>query len=198
MLTAIVLTLLAVVFRVFSASFALWNLVPVGAVSLYAGSRLPRRWAWVVPVLSMAISDLLIDYGRPRPIFELTRWTVYATFAAITLLGPIANWPKIGRWLLPGLAVSGSLLFFITSNLATWGEGLLYPMNVQGLVACYVNAIPFFWPRTLVAELVGTAVLFGLGPIIERAASIVSRPKLAEIPVEPDRRPSSPGPAQLS
>jgi hypothetical protein len=198
MLTAIVLTVIALVFRVFSASFAVWNFVPMGAVSLFAGSRLPRRWAWVVPVVAMVISDVLLDYGRHRPVFELTRWTIYATFAAITLLGPIANWPKFGRWFLPGLAVSGSVFFFITSNLATWGEGLLYPMNLQGLVACYVRAIPFFYPNTFVADLLGTAVLFGLGPVFERAASMLVRPRLAEIPVETDRPPAAAGPLRLS
>jgi hypothetical protein len=183
MLTAIVLTVLAVVCRIFSASFGYWNFVPLGAVSLYAGARLPRRWAWVVPVVSMTISDVLLDYGRHRPVFELTRWTIYATFAAITLLGPIANRPKIGRWLLPVLALSGTVLFFITSNLATWGEGRLYPMTVQGLIACYVSAIPFL-RNTIAADLLGTAALFGLGPVFERATSMLFRPRLAEIPVE--------------
>ena len=88
MLTAIVLTVLAVLFRVFSSTWQVWNFAPLGAVSLFAGSRLPRRWAWVVPIAAMAISDYLIDHDRYRPLFELTRWTIYATFAATTLLGP--------------------------------------------------------------------------------------------------------------
>jgi hypothetical protein len=197
MVTAVVLTVFVVVCRIFVASFGFWHFVPVGAVSLYAGSRLPRRWAWLVPVVAMVISDVLVDYGRHRPVFELTRWTVYATFAAITLLGRIANWPKIGRWLLPSLAVSGSLVFFITSNLATWGEGRLYPMTVQGLISCYIAAIPF-WPNTVVADLLGTALLFGLGPLFERAGRLLVQPKLAEIPVESDRPPSASGPSRLS
>jgi hypothetical protein len=197
MLTAIVLTVLAVVFRMFSASFGYWNFVPLGAVSLYAGARLPRRWAWVVPVVSMVISDVILDYGHHRPVFELTRWTIYATFAAVTLLGPIANWPKFGRWLLPVLALGGSVLFFITSNLATWAEGLLYPLTMQGLILCYYNAI-FFYRNTIAADLLGTALLFGLGPVFERATSVLFRPRLAEIPVESQRPTSTSGPARRS
>ncbi len=173
MITAFVLTVLAVLSREFASTYHVWNFAPLGAISLYTGSRLPRRWAWVVPVAAMLTSDLLLDQGRYRPTFELTRWTVYATFAVITLLGRFANWPKFGRWLLPVLSITGSTLFFVTSNLATWGEGLLYPMTFTGLTTCYIAAIPFFG-NTVVADLVGTAVLFGLGPVFERAARRVS------------------------
>jgi hypothetical protein len=183
MLTAIVLTTLAIMARVLSSTYEIWNFVPLGAISLYAGSRLPRRWAWLVPVTAMAISDALLDHDRTRPLFELTRWTIYATFAAATLLGPLANRPKIGRWLLPLLSISGSVLFFVTSNLATWGEGQLYPMTLSGLILCYTAAIPFFG-NTIAADLLGTALLFGLGPIVERAVPWLSRPRLAEIPNE--------------
>ena len=56
-------------------------------------------------------------------------------------------------------------------------------MTVQGLVACYVAAIPFFG-STIAADLLGTAVLFGLGPVFERAALKSRRPQLAELPGE--------------
>jgi Family of unknown function (DUF6580) len=180
MLTAFVLTVLAVLFRVFSATYQVWNFAPMAAISLYAGSRLPRRWAWVVPVVAMVVSDLLLDQGRYRPAFELTRWTIYTTFAVTTLLGPLANWPRFGRWLLPILSMTGSLLFFVTSNLATWGEGLLYPMTFTGLIACFVAAIPFFG-NTIAADLIGTAALFGLGPVFERAARNVTGRRTAAV-----------------
>ena len=183
MLTAFVLTVLAVLFRVFSATYQVWNFAPMAAISLYAGSRLPRRWAWVVPVVAMVVSDLLLDQGRYRPAFELTRWTIYTTFAVTTLLGPLANWPRFGRWLLPILSVTGSLLFFVTSNLATWGEGLLYPMTSTGLIACFVAAIPFFG-NTIAADLIGTAALFGLGPVFERAARSVTGRRTAAVAQE--------------
>ena len=190
MFTAIILTVLAVLFRLLSSTFQVWNFAPLGAVSLYAGSRLPRRWAWVVPIAAMGISDLLLDHDRTRPLFELTRWTVYATFAVTTLFGPLANRPKIGRWLLPVLAVSGSVLFFVTSNLATWGEGRLYPMTFSGLILCFTEAIPFFG-NTIASELLGTAALFSLGPVFERAAQRLGRPRLAEVSNEVNASESS-------
>jgi hypothetical protein len=170
MATAIFLVLLAVTCRLLAPVFHLWNFVPMGAVALYAGARLPRRWAWSVPLVAMLIADFLLDHGSQWPLVGLTRWTIYATFAATTLLGPLANRPKFRRWLLPLLALSASSLFFVTSNLATWAEGTLYPMTLPGLLKCYIAAIPFF-KYTLLADLLGTGLLFGLGPIVERVAS---------------------------
>jgi hypothetical protein len=178
MLTAIVLTVLAILCRLCSPIFHTWNFVPMGAVALYAGSRLPRRWAWLVPVTAIVFSDLLLDFGTPRPLFELSRWTVYATLAATALLGPIANLPKIGRWLLPILPLSASALFFLTTNLATWAEGRLYPLTLAGLVECYALALPFFG-RTIMADLVGTGLLFGLGPVFERLVRRLPQPRFS-------------------
>jgi hypothetical protein len=172
MVTGILLVGLAVACRLLSPEYHIWNFVPVGAVALYAGSRLPRKWAWVVPLAAMVLSDAVLDFGQHRPIFELTRWTVYATLAATTLLGRIANSPKVRPWMLPGLSLCASFVFFLTTNLATWAEGQLYPLTTAGLVECYVKAIPFFG-NTLAADLIGTCALFGLGPIFEGAAARV-------------------------
>jgi hypothetical protein len=185
MLTAIVLTVLVLLCRILCSTLQIWNFAPLGAISLYAGSRLPRRWAWALPVAAMLLTDVILDHDRTRPAFELTRWVIYATYAVTTLLGPLANRPKIGVRLLPLLAVSSSVLFFATSNLATWAEGQLYPITLSGLLLCYTEAIPFFG-NTIMADLLGTAVLFGLGPFFERAAHRLSRPRLAEIPQEVD------------
>ena len=39
------------------------NAVAMGALALYAGARLPRRWAYLVPIVAMAASDLWLDWG---------------------------------------------------------------------------------------------------------------------------------------
>ncbi len=170
MITGILLVALAFACRLLSPEFHIWNFVPAGAVALYAGSRLPRRWAWFVPLVAMVLSDAVLDYGTRRPIFDLTRWTIYATLVAMTLLGRVARSPKVRPWMLPGLSVLASTLFFVTTNFATWAEGREYPLTFAGLVLCYVKGLEFVRP-TLAADLIGTCVLFGLGPHLERAAA---------------------------
>jgi hypothetical protein len=191
MLIAAFLFVVAVVCRGLSATLMIWNFVPMGAISLYAGARLPRRWAWIVPVSAMIASDIVLDLAMPdRPWLEWTRWTIYATFAATTLLGPLANLPRFGRWILPALPILGSLLFFVTTSIATWADGQLYPRTAAGLVTCFWMALPFL-KNTVLSDLIGTALLFGIGPLLERAFDRRGPRKLAEIPIEvdsPDRR----------
>ncbi len=167
MLTGIVLVVVAVLFRFASPVLGTWNFVPMGAVALYAGARLPRRWAWIVPVTAMILSDLVLDHSRTSSWTEGWRLMSYATFGVTTLLGPLARIRKFGPWLLPVLSVAGSTLFFLTSNFAVWTEALMYQMTSDGLLACYVAGFPYFWKGTLPADLVGTAILFGLGPVFE-------------------------------
>jgi hypothetical protein len=177
MLTAITLIGLSIACRLLTPVLHGWNFVPMGAVAIYAGARLSRFWAWMIPLAAMGISDLILDYGTQRP--EATRWIIYATFAAITLIGPVANrWGK-RLWVLPALSLSASTIFFITSNLATWAEGLNYPLTFAGLVDCFVMAIPFYG-NTIVADLLGIAFLFGLGPVFERAFERLARRHLSD------------------
>jgi hypothetical protein len=179
MLTGIVLVVVAVLFRLASPVFGTWNIVPMGAIALYAGARLPRRWAWLVPLCAMVVSDLVLDYGGGRSVNELWRWVNYGTFTALTLLGPLARSRSIGVWRYPALSLAASSLFFLASNLAVWAEGQLYPRTIAGLTTCFYMAIPFFG-QTLLADLAGTAILFGLGPVIERAMNRMFAPHLDE------------------
>ena len=40
--------------------------------------------------------------------------------------------------------LASSLIFFTTTNFATWALSDLYPHNLSGLVTCYVAALPFY------------------------------------------------------
>jgi hypothetical protein len=141
----------------------------MGALALYAGASLPRRWAWIVPVAAMGLSDLVLDYATGRSFFDVTRWLIYATFAGVTLLGPLANRAKTGPFLLPVLSLGASVMFFLSSNFGAWWMlEAEYPRTALGLLAAYVAGIPFFH-QTVLADLAGTAVLFGLGAVLSRA-----------------------------
>lgn len=143
------------------------NLVALGALALYSGARLPRRWAVLVPLLAMALSDAVLDFGTGRAAIAPGRVTSYAAFAAIVLIGRCARGPARPRVLLP-LSVSASSLFFLASNSGVWAFGHLYPKTAAGLAACFTAAVPFFW-NTLIADLLGTAALFSLDALARRS-----------------------------
>jgi hypothetical protein len=137
------------------------NAVAIGAVALFAGAKLPRRYAWLVPIGAMALADIMIDWGHSeRAIWSLSRVTIYGTYATIALLGLFAR--RASGWSAPlsiaGLSLVGSGLFFVTTNLASWAD--FYSHTWDGLVACYVAALPFL-DRTVFADLAGVAVLYG-------------------------------------
>ena len=180
MLTSLVLILLGTLCRVVEHPP---NAVALGAVALFAGAKLPRRWAWIVPIAAMLLSDLYLDWNSGRPMFTFSRLTIYGTYAAITLLGGVARRAK-GRTApiaLAGLSMTGSGLFFVTTNFAEWIAGplRLYPITWDGLVACYVAAIPFV-QNTIIADLAGTALLFGLDALV-RHVSVGRDPKPAPL-----------------
>ena len=58
--------------------------------------------------------------------------------------------------------------FFVLSNFGTWlAPGGMYGHTLGGLVNCYVAAIPFF-RNTLLADVMFTAVVFGLHFVLSR------------------------------
>ena len=82
------------------------------------------------------------------------------------LIGLIGLWLRERHdWLhLTAASLGSAVLFYIVTNFGVWLLGY-YPMNLKGLIDCYVLAIPFF--RTmLVSTLVYSFVFFGLYELI--------------------------------
>ncbi len=129
------------------------NFSPITAVALFGGSYFTNRsLAFAVPLTAMFLSDLII--GLHSYLF-----VVYLSFAVIVLIGFMLNKNKSPLHI--GLAaLSSSVLFFVTTNFAVWLMGSLYPKTIDGLVTCYIAAIPFF-QNTLMGDLFYSAVLFG-------------------------------------
>ncbi|MBX6313943.1 MAG: hypothetical protein IRY99_13655 [Isosphaeraceae bacterium] len=157
------------------------NAVPLGALALYAGAKLPRRWALAVPLGALLLSDLALGDGSVRPFLHPTKLAIYVTYILIALAGrlrPGAASPAVRC----GMAAGASVLFFVTTNFAVWAtdDGTMYPPTSAGLAACYLAGIPFF-RNNLMAELIGTGLLFGLFDPIACwiAARWAKRPALA-------------------
>ena len=122
------------------------NAVPLGALALFSGARLPRRLAFLVPLAAMALSDFFLDFGTGRRAVGLVRVAIYATFAALVFIGrAAATSARAPR--LAALSIAGSLFFFSTSNLAVWLSGGLYPRTPAGLALCFVAGLaPWLYP----------------------------------------------------
>ena len=78
----------------------------------------------------------------------------------IVLLGTVALKKRNAGSILFS-ALGASAIFFIVSNFGVWLSSPLYAKSWEGLIACYVAAIPFL-QNTLLGDLGYTALLFGL------------------------------------
>ncbi|MBC8647818.1 MAG: hypothetical protein H7X85_11685, partial [Thermoanaerobaculia bacterium] len=147
------------------------NFVPLGALALYSGARLPAGWDLAIPLLSLAFSDLFLDFGSGRGILTPLRVAVYGTFLLIVLGGRLLR-GKATPGRLAAFSVSSSVLFFLVTNLAVFLRGVLYPVTPAGLLLCFAAALPFFW-NTLAADLLGTGSLFGLDALSRKRRGAV-------------------------
>ncbi|MFM8292712.1 MAG: DUF6580 family putative transport protein [Planctomycetia bacterium] len=130
----------------------LWNVTPLTAVALAAGALFANRAAAAAaPLAALAVSNLFEPaYGS---------WgvavVVYAASAWPVLLGRIVN---RHRWAaVIGGAAAGSVVFFLTTNLAHWAFTGDYDRSPAGLAACFAAALPFYRP---LGDVVWTLVLF--------------------------------------
>jgi hypothetical protein len=144
------------------------NFTPIGALALFGGASFTdRRLGFLLPLGALFISDCVLGLHVLIPV-------VYGSFAINVLLG---RWLRSHPTFLSTAAVTflGSLQFFLVTNFACWLLG--YPRTFEGLVACYVAALPFFH-NTLLGDAVFVTVLFGAKALAERAWPAIREPRV--------------------
>jgi hypothetical protein len=158
------------------------NFAPVGAIAMFAGIYLDKKWSWAIPIAMMFISDLFIGIYDWKIMA-----TVYACFILSVLIGhmvariksvemksrhKIAEVKPRGSFevsprqiprvlklisIYAGASLSGSIIFFLVTNAAVVFFGSWYPHTLQGLTDSYVAAIPFF-RNTITSDLFYLAI----------------------------------------
>lgn len=131
------------------------NFVPIAAIAMFGGAYFAdKRMAFLLPMGIMLITDLIIG-------FHGLMWVVYLSFAAMVGIGMLVARKKNFVNITAG-ALSGSILFYLTTNFAVWamGSGIYYPLTLEGLLMSYTAAIPFFH-YSLLGDLFYTALFFG-------------------------------------
>ena len=108
--------------------------------------------ALFLPLIIMITSDLMIG---PHALYPLT----WGSFFLVSLLGlAIRDNAKVSRLFLGTLG--GSLLFFVITNLGVFLFQNMYEKSWQGMVQCFLMALPFF-RNSLAGDLFYSALLFG-------------------------------------
>ena len=99
---------------------------------------------WCIPflLLAFAITDFFIGFH------SLLIWT----WGSLALIGLISKFSKniLSRLFLSFL---GAIIFYIISNFGVWFSGSLYQHSIEGLIQCYIMALPFF-TNTLLSTII--------------------------------------------
>ena len=106
------------------------NFTPITAIALFSIINFKNKYIGLsIPIVCLLISDLIIG-------ISLINLFVYLSFIVISGVGYI-----FGKINLKSILLS-SLIFFLVTNFGVWLIG--YPNTLEGFIACYIAAIPFF------------------------------------------------------
>lgn len=117
------------------------NFTPVIAMAFY----LPIFFGmWCIPfvLLAFAITDFFIGFH------SLLVWT-WGSLALISLISNFSN-SILSRLF---LSCVSAVIFYIISNFGVWFSGSLYQYSIEGLIQCYIMALPFF-TNTLLSTII--------------------------------------------
>ncbi len=130
------------------------NVVPIAAMALFGGAHFNKKYALLMPIIVMFLSDIFLGFHNTMPF-------VYGSFLLTGLIGIFLRKHNSFKWVLGGTLLS-SILFFVITNFGVWlmNMGNMYSQNLAGLVQCYVMAIPFF-KNTVLGDLFYTVMMFG-------------------------------------
>lgn len=112
------------------------NLTPLYSMALFSGLLIKKPLEkLIIPLMTLFISDCFLG-------FYSSMGFTYFGLMTMVLLGH--NQSKRIR-LLSVMAASsiGALVFFFVSNLGVFLSHQLYPFSFNGLIRCYINALPF-------------------------------------------------------
>lgn len=153
------------------------NVTPLTALALFGGACFAdRRLAFALPLAALVLSDLALGAfgGWQEMVLDAHLEVQYLAFALVVLSGfLLRKAPTVGH--VAGGTLLGSTIFFVVSNFGVWAFSAMYPRTLEGFVACYVAAIPFF-RNALLGDIGYAALLFGGFKLLETRFSVLRTP----------------------
>lgn len=139
------------------------NFTPIVTTALFSGAYLSKKYAFIIPITIMLLTDLFLGFNKSTPI-------VYSCFLVTGLIG---LWLKDHNNLTSifGATVSSSLIFYFVTNFNYWYTGALYSRDMSGLISSYIAALPFF-KNELAGSLIYTGLFFGGYELIKKFTKV--------------------------
>lgn len=144
-----------------------YGFAPQIAVALLSGSLFVKNkhYAFVLPLLSMFLSDLLyqvlyVNHLSPIQGFYEGQWQNYILIAATAVFGFGLQTNQLSKFV--GNFIAAPTVYFLISNFMVWASfgGYQRPMTTEGLLQTMIDGLPFYG-YSVAGTLVFGAVLFG-------------------------------------
>jgi hypothetical protein len=153
---------------------AMGNFTPVGAMALFGGCYFSDKWkAYLLPLLTLWLSDILLSYfvyfHEWRLFYSGFLWT-YGSFALMVVMGTFIKKTTVKTIVVAG--ISAALAHWLITDFGVWMGGQLYPKTAEGLMTCYVAAIPYM-KNMLTGNLVFSGVMFGTFELAQRTFPVL-------------------------
>jgi len=171
MIPALLLVFSAVIYRVTTGllihSGASWlsNFAPLAAIALCSAAYFPNKYKFSVPLVTLFISDVIINFRYGAPLLDPQIVVRYAALAIIGGIGLLLQNRASLKTLLPA-SIVGSTIFYGFTNAFSWLSDPGYSKNFAGLLQSLTIGLPqysatpswMFFRNSLVSDLLFTLV----------------------------------------
>jgi hypothetical protein len=197
MIPALLLVLSAVAYRVTTGllihSGANWlsNFAPLAAIALCSAAYLPKKYKFSVPLITLFISDAIINFRYGAPLLDTQIFIRYFALGLIGCVGVLLQNRASLKTLLPA-SIAGSTIFYGITNAFSWLSDPGYAKNFGGLIQALTMGLPqysatpswMFFRNSLISDLLFTLLFvlsmnFGRSTERSRAHSARFRPAAA-------------------
>jgi Family of unknown function (DUF6580) len=193
MIPALLLVLSAAAYRIASGllihSGAAWlsNFTPLAAIALCSAAYFPPKYKFSVPLVTLFISDAVINLRYGAPLLDLQILVRYIALAGIGCIGFLLQKRPSLKTLIPA-SLAASTFFYVFTNAFSWLGDPGYTKNLAGLVQALTVGLPaysatpswMFFRNSLVSDLLFTVLFvvcmnFGRSAEMSRTRAAIPR-----------------------
>ena len=159
-------------------SGATWlsNFTPLAAIALCSAAYFPRKYKFSVPLVTLFISDAVINFRYGAPLLDSQIVVRYVALAVVGCAGLLLQNRTSLKTLLPASIVV-STFFYVITNAFSWLSDPGYAKNVAGLIQALTTGLPnfsatpswMFFRNSLISDLLFT-LLFVFSVNLGRSA----------------------------
>jgi Family of unknown function (DUF6580) len=182
MIPAFLLVFSAAAYRITTGllihSGATWlsNFTPLAAIAICSAAYFPRKYKFSVPLVTLFISDAVINFSYGESLFDSQIIVRYIALAVLGCAGLFLQNRASLKTLLPA-SIVGSTFFYGATNAFSWLSDPGYAKNFAGLIQALTTGLPsysatpswMFFRNSLISDLLFT-LLFVLSINLGRSA----------------------------